>query len=137
VVDIQLEEIRQYLRSNPQLFENSKNFRDLCDFLSLQDQSLIPSENQFYVPISILSIPVGPIINIKQVNKLVELVKIEDQYFIFQTDTGLKRFPSKETTGGDQLQRTMLFDSLESKDQFLEILLLKFGNWTISIKDQE
>ena len=134
VLDLQQEEFRQYLRENPSLFESSDQFKNLQGFLRIHD-SVKPMVGMFYTPISILSTPIVKYISVKQVNDVVELESDQNNSLTFITKTKKQKFPLGENEGEDKLQHTLLFSSVNDKDQFLTLLRMKFGDWKIVVGD--
>ena len=127
----QMEEMRQIIRLQPHLFENSVDFKSLVDFLKLHDTT-VPEIDKLYVPISILSIPLANVISIKQLTEERKLIEISNNKFFFKTPDGIKWFPGGQTISNDQLQHSLFFHTIKERDEFLLLLKMKFGHWSIS-----
>lgn len=136
ILEEQCRDLQIHLLKNPDLYENTENFNYVHSFLQ-QQENIEPVIGKLYSPVSILTVPPGKIINIKHFSELAPLVEHQDYLFYFTFNGEMYRFPDGERVSGDQLSNTILFRTVEDKNQFLTILRLKFSEWSITEKTIE
>lgn len=130
IIDRQCEEIRTMLLADTHLYENTDNFNYVQSFLQ-QQEGIDAIIGELYSPVSILTIPLGKILNIKHFAELATLDDYQDQLFYFIFNDELYRFPDGERVSGDQLSNTILFNTTEDKNYFLTTLRLRCSEWNI------
>lgn len=126
----QLEECRRELLKQPELFENTENFKKFKDFLGRFNSTTVVGD--VYYPISITSIPMGGTISVSYTVSPGRLESITDRNLYFTFGKGPKPFPYN-IVGDDMLQQTILCKSIAEQEEFYEWLLLSFDEeWHIS-----
>ena len=129
----QLEEVTRQLKND------QRNVYESLDDVSkvnklLAQYKVDPCIGQHYFPISIISIPLGKIMNIARSESIGKLTNITDRNLFFDFGKGERPFPYN-LESGDMLHTTLLFASLEEQEKFRSWLHLSFDNsWRITEK---
>ena len=131
VEDGHLVNIRSLLEKEPALFENQQNWINFKEVLSRLSAIQDPAIGEQYSVMSLISIPVAPILSIKGIKSPAKLVDIESNYYIFETSTGHIRFPEGQQEGGDLLKQTLLYESESELEKARIMLHLSLVGWRI------
>lgn len=133
VIDLQNEDMRQYLLTCPHLFETQSDYLELKEFLT-QQNLVVGRIGETYFPVSILSIPLGKAMAISYSNVGGKLVDHKHGVYYFMVGEKTFRYPDGERESGDQLSNTLLFDSHDELHHFITLLTLKFSSWRTAKK---
>ena len=131
IADLQMEDVRKMLLDQPELYENTSDFKSIESFL--KTHSVLPVINTAYYLTSITTVPLARIISISVAPIPGVFVKSEGHNLYFDFGHKVKVFPYVKNEK-DALQFTILSDSQNQQEQFLTLLLLTFGEWRISQK---
>ncbi len=126
---MQEEELRQDLATKPHIFENRDDYKNIKQFL--QQYKNKPTIGEKYIFTSIFLLIPGNSLSVNSFNTPLELVKLEDGYAYFQSDSGIKKYPEGESEQTDLLKSTLFFKNTNSLNKFKTALKLKFGTLTI------
>jgi len=133
ICGLQEEILRKDLLKTPSLFENRNDFKSITEFLN--SYSAVPSIGNYYIYVSVMMIIPGGLINIAAFNETAKLIEFND-YAVFETSTGLKQYPSKDTISGDLLKHFLFFNKKTEFEKFKMLTTLKYNDmFRISYKD--
>jgi len=129
IASMQLSELHAQIIKRPELFEDTKEYKGLGEFIKLFIQPAIVGE--YYNYATLFAIISAKIINIKHTSNAHKLIRKSTDYYWFDVDGQEKRWPEYGTINGDLLKYTLLFKNREL-DKFLSILMLKYSEWNIT-----
>lgn len=130
VVDVESihnEGLRKHLLANPELYENTEDFKSIRNFLNTH-KTPVPTPGKKYVYASVQSTPMARYISIAHFDNNHKLIRLDGNYAYFDVDGKIKKFPESGTLSGDSLSQIYFFNSLSDFEKFDLLLKLKFSD---------
>ena len=128
VDSIHADALKEHLLTNPALYEDTEDYKNLRKFLDVYKTDTPKVEDE-YVYTSVQSIPVSKFVNIAHFKKPHKLIRLEKGYALFQIDNEIKRVPETGMLSGDALTEIYFFKSINLLEKFVMFFDLKFSDY--------
>ena len=128
------EEMRIYLRDNINILKETTDYDKITDFLTLHlSDSERPILGNHYIPVQVTSQSFATILLVRTLSGLGTLVSIDDvnRAYKFEYNNEIIVFPKEERKMGDMTQWGLLYNNTADAKEFISMLTLSFGHWTI------
>jgi len=135
VLELLLCDFRKLLEEiNSPLSEQASNDRsNYKTFIDQEKQYCISPENlikgQLYAPLSLLGSPANSAMAIRTTKDNVKFDSLENQIIFLKADGSKAAFPPNNMSSEDTSVDTLIFKNQSEKEQFLEMITLKFSGW--------